>query len=179
MRRYGDAGMRWGTLERVPHTPQNFSRTKYYWWEPTFAPGSSLRLRSCMAALAIPAAVVPEGGLPCWSLAAPAFSLPSCPHPPDPLPPRGRGRSKVYFAGGSAPGTPGIKPPAALTDLAKQVPGVGLYPLRGGAGVAFRYPAGAWQLRRGSGEQCRQPRRGGTGGEELRRLRWSSPPGQG
>ena len=27
-------------------------------------------------------------------------------------------------------------------------------------------------------EQCRQPRRGGTGGEELRRLRWSSPPGQ-
>ena len=28
------------------------------------------------------------------------------------------------------------------------------------------------------GGQCRQPRRGGTGGEELRRLRWSSPPGQ-
>ena len=28
-------------------------------------------------------------------------------------------------------------------------------------------------------EQCRQPRRGGTGGEELRRLRWSSPPGRG
>ena len=28
-------------------------------------------------------------------------------------------------------------------------------------------------------KQCRQPRRGGTGGEELRRLRWSSPPGQG
>ena len=28
-------------------------------------------------------------------------------------------------------------------------------------------------------EQSRQPRRGGTGGEELRRLRWSSPPGQG
>ena len=27
-------------------------------------------------------------------------------------------------------------------------------------------------------EQSRQPRRGGTGGEELRRLRWSSPPGQ-
>ena len=27
MRRYGDAGMRWGTLERVPQTPQNFSKT--------------------------------------------------------------------------------------------------------------------------------------------------------
>ncbi len=56
--------MRWGTLERVPHTPQNFSRTNYYWWEPTFAPGSSLRLRSCMEALAIPAAVAPEGACP-------------------------------------------------------------------------------------------------------------------
>ena len=64
--------MRWGTLERVPHTPQNFSRTNYYWWEPTFVPGSSLRLGSCMAALAIPADVVPEGGLPRAALARPA-----------------------------------------------------------------------------------------------------------
>ena len=37
---------------------------------------------------------------------------------------------------------------------------------------------------RGTGEQCRQPRRGGTGGDgtirrtRRRRLRWSSPPGQ-
>ena len=107
----------------------------------------------------------------------PLVCLPA-PIPPTPFP-AGRGRPKVYFAGGSAPGTPGIKPPAALTEPAKRVPGVGLYPLRGGAGVAFRYPAVAWQLKRGSGEQCRQPRRGGTGGEELRRLRWSSPPGQG
>ena len=75
------------------------------------------------AALAISAAVVPEGGLPFWSPAAPAFSLPSCPHPPNPLPPRGRGGILLYFAGGSAPGTPGIKPLAALTEPAKQVPG--------------------------------------------------------
>ena len=41
-------------------------------------------------------------------------------------------------------------------------------------------------MRRGSGEQCRQPRRGGTRGRwnypsltRRRRLRWSSPPGQG
>ena len=27
MRGYGDAEMRWGTLERVPQTPQNFSKT--------------------------------------------------------------------------------------------------------------------------------------------------------
>ena len=32
----------------------------------------------------------------------------SAPYPPDPLPRRGRGRLKVYFAGGSAPGTPGL-----------------------------------------------------------------------
>ena len=176
--------MRWGTLERVPHTPQNFSRTNYYWWEPTFAPGSSLRLRSCMAARVIPAAVVPEGGLPCWSPAAPAFSLLACPHPPSPLP-GGKGETQSLFRRGLRPRHPGIKPPAALTEPAKRVPGVGLYPLRGGAGVAFRYPAGAWQLKRGSGEQCRQPRRGGTGGDgtirrkRRRRLRWSSPPGQG
>ena len=35
-------------------------------------PGSSLRLGSCMAALAIPADVVPEGGLPRAALARPA-----------------------------------------------------------------------------------------------------------
>ena len=119
-----------------------------------------------------------RGGLPCWSPAAPAFSLPACPHPPDPLP-GGKGETQSLFRRGLRPRHPGIKPPAALTEPAKRVPGVGLYPLRGGAGVAFRYPAVAWQLKRGSGEQCRQPRRGGTGGEELRRLRWSSPPGQG
>ena len=34
----------------------------------------------------------PEGGLPSWSPAYPAFSLLSRPHPPAPLPLRGRGR---------------------------------------------------------------------------------------
>ena len=222
--------MRWGTLERVPHTPQNFSRTDYYWWEPTFAPGSSFRLRSCMealaipaavvpeggacllccppalplvcffapippapfpvgrgrprffsckglrplhprgctrAALAIPAAVAPEGGLPCWSPAAPAFSLPACPHPPSPLP-GGKGETQSLFRRGLRPRHPGIKPPAALTDLAKQVPG---------ATESLRFNAKPKEPP--FHEQCRQPRRGGTGGEELRRLRWSSPPGQG
>ena len=41
-------------------------------------------------------------------LLAPAFSLLCCPHPPDPLPLRGRGRLKVNFAGGFAPGTPAL-----------------------------------------------------------------------
>ena len=40
--------------------------------------------------------------------ANPAFSLPSCPHPPSPLPLRGRGSPKVYFVGGFAPGTPAL-----------------------------------------------------------------------
>ena len=48
----------------------------------------------------------PLGGLPSLSPAYPAFSLLSCPHPPDPLPLRGRGRFKVYFAGGYRPRHP-------------------------------------------------------------------------
>ena len=112
--------------------------------------------------------------MPFWSPAATAFSLFVCPPspkgkdiPPTPFP-AGRGRPKVYFAGGSAPGTPGIKPLAALTEPAKQVPGA-TESLRFNAKPTERFPY----------KQCRQPRRGGTGGEELRRLRWSSPPGQG
>ena len=109
----------------------------------------------------------PRGGLPCWSPAAPAFSLLFCPHPPGPLP-GGKGGTQSLFRRGLRPRHPGIKPPAALTDLAKQVPGA-TESLRFNAKPTERFPY----------EQCRQPRRGGTGGEELRRLRWSSPPGQG
>ena len=51
----------------------------------------------------------PQGGAwRFWSPACPAFSFISCPHPPAPLPLRGRGRLKVYFAGGFAPGTPAL-----------------------------------------------------------------------
>ena len=75
-----------------------------------------------------PAAVVPEGGgwrlglppCPAFSLlccpqppaalAIPAFSLLFSPIPPAPLPLRGRGSPKVYFAGGFAPGTPALNP---------------------------------------------------------------------
>ena len=121
----------------------------------------------------------PAGGVPALSPPCPALACFPAPYPPDPLPRRGRGRPKVYFAGGYRPRHPCTKPLAALTEPAKQVPGRGLYLLQGRVEVAFRYPAGVWRLGRGTGEQCRQPRRGGTGGEELRRLRWSSPPGQG
>ena len=49
-----------------------------------------------------------QGGLPSLPPAAPAFPFLSAPYPPSPLPRRGRGRLKVYFAGGFAPGTPAL-----------------------------------------------------------------------
>ena len=71
------------------------------------------------------------------------------PIPPTPFP-SGEGGDQGYFMQGAAPlASPGLN----LRFAAKP--------------TEFLYL-----------EQCRQPRRGGTGGEELRRLRWSSPPGQ-
>ena len=58
----------------------------------------------------IPAAVAPGGGLLALPPAYLAFSLLFCPHPPSPLPLRGRGRFLVDFAGGFAPGTPAAEP---------------------------------------------------------------------
>ena len=55
------------------------------------------------------AAVVPEGVV-CLLCRLPTLPL-ACfpaPYPPAPLPRRGRGRLKVYFAGGGAPGTPAL-----------------------------------------------------------------------
>ena len=64
----------------------------------------------------------PAGGLPSLPPADPAFSLLCCPHPPDPLPLRGRGRLQDYFAGGYRPRHPCPEPPAALTDPAEAAP---------------------------------------------------------
>ena len=62
------------------------------------------------AAPAIPAAVVPEGGLLFWSPVAPAFSFVFAPYPPTPLPRRGRGRPKLFHARGFAPCIPATEP---------------------------------------------------------------------
>ena len=90
------------------------------------------------------------------------------PYPPSPrsqsaLPRRGRGRPKLFFARGFAPCIPGLEPGRHLQNQPSGCPEWGFAPCE--TGVAFRYPAGAWQLRRGTGKQCRQPRRGGTGGD--------------
>ena len=62
-----------------------------------------------------------KGGVPFFSPPYPAFSFLYCPHPPSPLPRRGRGRLKVYFAGGYRPRHPCIRPPAALARPAAVV----------------------------------------------------------
>ena len=103
------------------------------------------------------AAVVPEG-VACFLCCLP--TLPSvyfsAPYPPDPLPRRGRGRFFCFLMQGASPlASPGLN----LRFAAKP--------------TEFLYL-----------ERCRQPRRGGTGGDgtirrtRRRRLRWSSPPGQ-
>ena len=52
----------------------------------------------------------PPGGLPSLPPTAPAFSLAFCPHPPNPLPLRGRGRPRLFHARGSAPCIPAPEP---------------------------------------------------------------------
>ena len=121
-----------------------------------------------------PALQAPCGGacLVCCLLTLPlVFDF--APYPPSPLPRRGRGRLKVYFAGGFAPGTPALNRLRHLQTLPYRHPAKGS--LRLGAKTVEMLSFG----------QCRQPRRGGTGGDgtirrkRRRRLRWSSPPGQG
>ena len=114
-----------------------------------------------------------RGGLPSLPPACPAFSLLCRPHPPSPLPRWGRGSPKVYFAGGSAPGTPALNRLRHLQNLPSGCLAHG----------SLRF--GAKPKEPPFHGQCRQPRRGGIGGDgtirrkRRRRLRWSFPPGQG
>ena len=102
------------------------------------------------------AAVVPEG-VACFlcRLLPPAFTFFFAPIPPDPLP-AGKGEIFSFLMQGASPlASPGLN----LRFAAKPIE------------QPFYW-------------QCRQPRRGGTGGDgtirrkRRRRLRWSSPPGQ-
>ena len=119
----------------------------------------------------------PAGGAGGQSPTNPAFSFAFAPIPPPALAERSSRREggdyRFILPGAAAPGTPALN---RLRHL--QFP-------------PYRYPAkgclwlGAKTTEILSFGQCRQPRRGGTGGDgtirrtRRRRLRWSSPPGQG
>ena len=117
----------------------------------------------------------PAGGLAFLVTRRPCLYLLSCPLSPRPPSRREGGDSKIILPGATAPGTP------AFNRLRHVQP------------LPCRCPAGACPRRRQFGAkpiespfhgQCRQPRRGGTGGDgtirrtRRRRLRWSSPPGR-
>ena len=88
-----------------------------------FAPGTPAlnRLRHLQL---LPYRHTTEAYLLCCLLTLPlVFDF--APYPPSPLPRRGRGRLKVYFAGGFAPRHPCAEPLAALTAPAIQVHGAG------------------------------------------------------
>ena len=116
----------------------------------------------------------PRGACLLCRLPTPPSACFPAPYPPSPLPRRGRGRFLVFLCKGLRPRHPGVKPFTALIDPAIQPS------LRRGS---LRFDVKPTE--RLSLEQCRQPRRGGTGGDgtirrkRRRRLRWSSPPGQG
>ena len=137
---------------------------------------------------ACPAAVVPAGGVPALPSAYPAFGLLSCPHPPNPLPRRGRGRLIVFLCKGLRPLHPRHLTACGTCRTCQAGAQRGACPGDTGStcqsgirqGRAFGIASSPRNRQEAVPyEQCRQPRRGGTGGEELRRLRWSSPPGQG
>ena len=96
------------------------------------------------------------------------------PYPPDPLPRWGRGSPFCFIL-------PGAPPPAprALNRLRHLQNLPSRYPAKGSLRFCAKMTVTL------SFGQCRQPRRGGTGGDgtirrkRRRRLRWSSPPGQG
>ena len=75
-----------------------------------------------LAALTEPAKQVPGGGLPCLSPANPAFGLLSCPHPPAPPFPAGRGRPRLFHARGFAPGAPAFNRLRHLQSLPSRYP---------------------------------------------------------
>ena len=84
---------------------------------------------------------VPGGGRGGWGCrsALPLVYFPA-PHSPSPLPRRGRGSHKVYFAGGFAPGTPALNRLRHLQTVPNRYPG--LKPGDTGTGAAYRALAG-------------------------------------
>ena len=150
IRRYGD-GIRWGTLERVPTPPQNFSRTNYYWWEPTFAPVPAF---ACALAwrrgLSLPL-WCPRGGLPSLLPACLAFSLLFCPiFSPFPA---GRGR-QVFHARASPLASPRLYSTVRRENGRKRFP-MSSAGSQGEGGPGRGTSAFEMVLPRGRDSQCR------------------------
>ena len=122
-------GKRWGLLERSPQTPKNFSRYFIVWRRGLHPVPDFPCCFGWWRGLAFPAAVLPcrcgtrRGAcLPCRRPALPlALFLPPSPRPPS----RREGGTISLFRRGLRPRHPGIKPLAALTEPAKQVPSGG------------------------------------------------------
>ena len=67
----------------------------------------------------------------------------SAPYPPNPLPQRGRGRPKLFFARGFAPCIPSIRPPAALVRPAAVENSMAAFPRRHWLSLPLWCPRGA------------------------------------
>ena len=89
-----------------------------------------------------------EGGLLSLSPAYPAFSLPFRPHPPDPLPLRGRGRLKVILCKGLRPLHPRDLNPCGTCSPCRCGARRGGVPRRCRFGGRWRHPAGGAEPRR-------------------------------
>ena len=117
----------------------------------------------------------PAGGAcPClFCFACHIIAFP--PIPPASFPSGEGGDFWFISPGATAPGTPALNRLRHLQSLPNRFP----------AGEGKTHGSAYNQQEGFPSEQCRQPRRGGTGGDgtirrkRRRRLRWSSPPGQG
>ena len=121
------------------------------------------------------AAAVPGGGLPSLPPAYPPSVYFPAPYSPPPFPGGEGGGPRLFHARGCAPCIPGVEPGRHRSRGAN----------RALAGVCLRNrQLAAKPIEQPFYWRCRQPRRGGTGGDgtirrkRRRRLRWSSPPGQ-
>ena len=117
------------------------------------------------------ALAAPGGGLAFFVARRPCLWFTFLPPiPPAPFPGGEGGDQGFFHARGCAPCIPAPEPARRWEMGANHAPG---------GGLAFGVASLAQNRQEAVPyEQSRQPRRGGTGGEELRRLRWSSPPGQ-
>ena len=174
----------WGGMPGVPGAPGAEPRRHWLSLPSTFPAGG----RGVVACL--PCRCGALRGRTCFVARLPCLWVDFLPPSPQPPSPAGKGETYSFLMQGVSPlASPGLNCLRHLQNLPSRCPagGGGLprrhwldLPIRHSTGVCLRHRQfGAKPIETPFFGQCRQPRRGGTGGEELRRLRWSSPPGQG